>query len=362
LASRPGLAAVDLATSIADKGTMGRVLIAAGVLGLVGLASASGAFLYYQGQVGAAVQPGDTATHEFEVPKGATLKRLGKSLADGGYLKSPSVWNLYLKLHSGLAGPKAGKHALSRSMNLVQLIETLSANPLPDDFPVTLLEGWRLADTDGFLAGATPPLAAAGAYAKAARDPSRFKIPFELKASNLEGYLYPETYMMPKGRFEVDLLIQRQLDSFNAKFAEPYADEIKKCGRTLQQIVTVASMLEREEPKPENRPTVAGIMYRRLDNGIPLGVDATSRYSLVDWNDRSRFLERLRDPTDPYNSRLKAGLPPGPIGAPSISSLVAALRPQSSSWLYYLHDKDQVIHYAKSGEEHEANRKKYNVY
>ncbi|MCK6549951.1 endolytic transglycosylase MltG, partial [Myxococcota bacterium] len=119
---------------------------------------------------------------------------------------------------------------------------------------------------------------------------------------------------------------------------------------------------EREEPTPSLRPQVAGVLYRRLDAKTPLGVDATSRYKLAEWNDRKSFLVALRDPADTYNTRLRAGLPPGPIGAPAIESLMAALRPEKSEYWYYLHDADRNIHFSRTAEEHEAARRKYNVW
>jgi UPF0755 protein len=121
-------------------------------------------------------------------------------------------------------------------------------------------------------------------------------------------------------------------------------------------------MLEREEPMPSNRPIVAGILWRRIDLGYPLGVDATSRYELKEWNDRAAFLVKLRDQSDPYNTRHKKGLPPTPIGAPTYASFEAALKPTASEFLYYLHDAQKQLHPSRNAEEHEALRKKYDVY
>jgi UPF0755 protein len=107
---------------------------------------------------------------------------------------------------------------------------------------------------------------------------------------------------------------------------------------------------------------VAGILWKRIDKGFALGVDATSRYELADWNDRKAFLKRLRDNTDPYNTRTRPGLPPGPIGAPTVDSLRAALHPKASEYWYYLHDAEKKLHPSRNAEEHEALRVKYNVY
>ncbi len=336
---------------------MRRLFIVLALLVVVGLVGVLGAFMWVDA---AGTTPLITADVVFEVPKGASGPRLPKLLSDAHLLADVLPAQLYLKLHP--AYPKFGKHQLTQGMSLAKVCETVAGTPIPDDVAVTVIEGWRLIDTDSDLASWSPPLAPKGAYIAAASDPKRFRIPFTFSAADLEGYLFPETYMVPATGFEPSQLIQRQLDSFNSKFAAPYADEISKSGHTLHELVIVASMLEREEPKPENRPMIAGIIYKRLSRKFPLGIDATSRYTLADWNDRAKFLGRLRDPNDPYNTRLKTGLPAGPIGSPTLASLVAALRPTASEWLYYLHDKNHDVHFAKNAEEHEANRKQFDIY
>jgi UPF0755 protein len=124
----------------------------------------------------------------------------------------------------------------------------------------------------------------------------------------------------------------------------------------------MASMLEREEPTPSQRSLVAGILWKRLDHGWKLGVDATSRYTLEEWNDRGAFLRQLRDANDPYNTRLREGLPPTAIGNPGLVSLEAALAPIESEYWYYLHDADKILRPGRNAAEHEALRRRYNVY
>lgn len=339
---------------------MRRVLIALVLLIVLAVAAVGGAYVYVERAAQTPVAPGATELVIFEVPKGATLSRVGELLRSEGFVTSPLVFRAHVRLHRP-PSPKAGRHEISRSMNLPQLLAALAAPPLPEDMPLTVVEGWRARDIDAYLAGAG--WAPAGAFQAAASKPTTFTLPFTLGADSLEGYLYPETYMVPKLLpLDVNVLIQRQLDAFHARFSQPYADEIAKSGRTLHQLVIMASLLEREEPKPEVRPKVAGVLWKRFDAKHALGVDATSRYTLAEWNDRKAFLVKLRDPNDPYNTRLKVGLPPGPIGAPAIASLLAALRPEPSEYWYYLHDAQQNIHFGRDGAEHEANRKKYNVY
>lgn len=333
-----------------------RVLVVVVVLALIALGAG---VVWYQRGLDTPLDP-TGAERELLVPKGATLTQVGHLLKEEKLIADERVLRIWAKVDKSVPAPKAGRHRVSPAMSLRALVQVLAENPIPDDVPLTMIEGWRLKDADAALT--EKGLISAGEYAAAAQDASKFKVPFALEGNDLTGYLFPETYLVPPGKLDVHALIQRQLDAFHDRFQKPYAAEIQKSGRTLQQIVIMASLLEREEPNPNVRPQVAGVLYRRLDAKTPLGVDATSHFSLDDWNDRPGLLKALRDANDPYNTRLKAGLPPGPIGAPSLPSLLAALRPTASEYWYYLHDSNQQIHFAKTGEEHEANRKRYNVY
>ncbi len=338
---------------------MKKLLLILGVLLVLASAALGGGFLWLKHGSETAKGPADAPEVEFVVPKGATARSLGPLLVEQGLITDALFWRFHLRWHGGLQ-PKAGRHLLRASMSIPEIGAALEAAPLPEDVPFVMIEGWRLRDTDEALAqkGWSQP----GDYLRATSDPSRVKAPFPLPKRGLEGYLYPETYGVVVEGFDVDALVQRQLDTFVARFYEPHREEIEKSGRTLDELVIMASMLEREEPVPAQRPLVAGILWKRIDRKFPLGVDATSRYELEEWNDRKAFLKRLRDPEDPWNTRVKAGLPPGPIGAPTVESLLAALRPKKSEYLYYLHDAKKVLHPSRNAEEHEALRKKYNVY
>jgi UPF0755 protein len=323
------------------------------------IAVASGAYLWIKSGIETPVSPGDTNKEQVNVPKGATLHQVGRLLEDAHFIKSQTVWRAFIRINGGKS-PQAGRHEISRGMNMPQIMDILSSTPLSDDIPLTMVEGWRIRDADAWLAD--QKLIERGAYVRAAENPSQFKLPFPFESRSLEGYLLPETYMVPVGKVDAVRLIQRQIELFNERFYQPNKAEIERTKRSLADIVTVASMLEREEPTVTYRPQVAGIMYKRLDSNTPLGVDATSRYKLPEWNDHREFLKALRDAEDAYNTRARAGLPPSPIGAPSLESLVAALRPAETPYWYYLHDTSKHIHFGRTAAQHEANRKKYNVY
>lgn len=337
-----------------------RALRVLAVLLLITLAGVGGIWFYFDRAATSPIDPKAGEGIIFEVPKGATLYKVGSLLVKDGFVRSDLVFKIYVKTHPGAPAPKAGKHELKRSMNLPAILAALAENPIPEDVPITMVEGLRLKEWDAELAA--KGLIEPGDYLRAASDKSRFKLPFEVKGDTLAGYLLPETYMVPPGKLEVDKLIQRQIDAFHERFVRPHAAEIETSGRPLRTLVIMASMLEKEEPRPKNKPAVAGVLYKRLDTGHALGVDATSRYTLEDWNNRKAFLKKLRDPNDPFNTRLRTGLPPKPISAPGLDSLLAALRPKMGPYWYYLHDDDKNVHFARTAEEHEANRRRYNVY
>ncbi len=338
---------------------MKRILIVLFGLVVLAVGAAAGTFFWVEREVQRAVAPPGAASVEFTVPKGATGRGLGPQLASQGLIRDARLWR-WLLYRRGQFAPKAGRHAVSPSMSMAEIATALEASPIADDVPFSVIEGWRLRDTDAALAAAG--LIKPGAYLAAASHPERFTASFPLPKGTLEGYLYPETYRVVPGSVKVEELIQRQFDTFAERFYVPHQEALASSGRTLHEVVVMASMLEREEPVPDQRPLVAGILWKRVDKGYPLGVDATSRYELAEWNDRQAFLKRLRNPEDPWNTRHRKGLPPGPIGAPTVESLRASLAPRPSEFWYYLHDAERRLHPSRNAEEHEALRRKYNVY
>ncbi|MCC6337381.1 MAG: endolytic transglycosylase MltG [Myxococcales bacterium] len=329
-------------------------LLALGVLAALG----GGGFLWSLDSRARAPGQGG-ADVELEVPKGANARSVAVQLEKAGLIPDTGVFR-YVVWKRGGFKLKAGKFRLSPGASPLQLADALEQSPLAEDEPFVVVEGFRLRDTDAALAAAGR--AEPGAYLKAASSADGYHAPFPLPQGTLEGYLYPETYNLPEGKVDVRVLVQKQLDEFAARVWTPLEADVKAQQRSLHELVTMASMLEREEPTPSNRPLVAGILWKRIEHGWPLGVDATSRYELAEWNDRQAFLVKLRDRDDPYNTRFKKGLPPTPIGAPTKASFEAALKPTASEYLYYLHDANKALHPSRNAEEHEALRKKYDVY
>jgi UPF0755 protein len=301
---------------------------------------------------------GNTERVRFAVPAGSTANGLGPALAEAGLVSSADRWKLFLKLSGEGACLKAGDFELHPAMSLPEVMDTLCGVPLADDVPFTVVEGWRIRDIDAALAA--EGLIDLGEYTALAEGFDALELPFEPSGPTLEGYLYPDTYQISPSGFEVDAFIERQVTTFWERFGAAHADG--QGDHDLHDVVVVASMLEREEPTPRHRPTTAGIIYKRLDGGWALGIDATSHYTLEEWNNRSAFIRQLKDPDDVYNTRLRQGLPPTAIGNPGIESLEAAVAPVDTEWWYYLHDSQGQVHWAKNGREHERNRERYGVF
>ena len=304
----------------------------------------------------APVNPGDDEAFIYEVPKGSTAGGIGPSLAENQLIPGELQWKMYLR-NTDASCLKAGKFNVRPSMSMNELLETLCGVPLADDVPFTVVEGWRIGDIDKALAA--NGWIANGEFIEVATKKS-VDTPFEITSPTLEGYLYPETYMVSPDNFDSTKFIERQLVTFQERFLTENADNL--AGHSLHEIVVMASMLEREEPKPSNRSLVSGIIWNRVNKNWQLGIDATSRYTLEDWNDRKAFLRNLKDPDEPYNTRLKKGMPPGAIGNPTQSSLEAAITPKETEYWFYLHDHEGNLHPARNGDEHDRNRAKYNVY
>ena len=179
-----------------------------------------------------------------------------------------------------------------------------------------------------------------------------------LKASfpppaNLEGYLFPDTYSFPIGVTEKEAA-QQMLSLFDRLVAQGKAGDIQQSKRSLADIVTVASLIEREAETDQDRPKIAGVIYNRLARNQRLEIDATVQYARKEH--KTRLLFRDLDIESPYNTYRHSGLPPGAIACPGMPSIKAALHPESSPYLYYVAGPDGKSHiFARTFAEHSAN-------
>jgi hypothetical protein len=197
---------------------------------------------------------------------------------------------------------------------------------------VTIPEGY----TRSQIAGVAKDAGLSGDYEKAtAKAPKGFDIAKTgaPKDASLEGFLFPATYELEKGA-SVDALVKDQLSAFDDNISQVNLKDAEKKNLTMYDVVTIASMIEREVLVPKERPLVAAVIYNRLSQGIPLGIDATLRYDLDNFDKPLTETDLQTD--SPYNTRIVTGLPPTPIANPGLDSLKAAADPANVDYLYYV--------------------------
>ena len=179
-----------------------------------------------------------------------------------------------------------------------------------------------------------------------------------------EGYLFPDTYLIPKSATAV-VVIKIFEDNFNRRFSDELREKARNKGFTVEQVLTLASLVEREARFAEDRPKVASVLLNRLENEMKLDIDATVQYALgyqseeKSWWKKQLSLEDLAIDS-PYNTYKNAGLPPEPIANPGLASIQAVVDADPNTpYLYYISDKSGHLHFARNLEEHNENIRRY---
>jgi UPF0755 protein len=231
-----------------------------------------------------------------------------------------------------------------------------------EEVSVTIPEGFTVKDIDALLA--KKGLIEAGAFTLCAQtcDLSGFGflpagVAVAKRGGKVEGYLFPDTYLVFSQRFDSQEFLRRLLETFRTRVVAGLQEELKASGRSLHENITMASLIEEETKSDNERATVSGILWKRLKANSGLGVDATNRYILEKPTAALSVADLEIDSA--YNLRKYRGLPPGPIANPGLKSIVAALHPTDSEYWYYLHGKDGVIRYARTNDEHNSNKARY---
>ena len=270
------------------------------------------------------------------VPSGADVGEIGRILADRGVVDSPRFFSLNATLTGRRGGLRPGTYTLPRDMSYGAAIDALVQGPAVEavkTFDLSLPEGRSARET----AAGLEDTSIEGEYVAATRGEGALRraraLGLPRSAETLEGYLYPATYELPEGTTAREL-VGRQLDGFRDNTAKVSYARAKRLDLSRYDVLTIASMIEREAQLDSERRLVSSVIYNRLEQGIPLGIDATIRYSTGNWSRPIRQSELEKD--GPYNSRTRRGLPPTPIGNPGLASIRAAANPRNTSYLYYV--------------------------
>ena len=306
---------------------------------------------YYEGCKGAADGPARDVT--FAVEEGVTAEQVVDDLAAEGVIPCGGFVGNLLMRGTGRSGDiRVGTYTLATGMTLDEAVRVLTT--APKEVPtadVLIPPGYRLTQIADAVEEALG-IPADEFLARAAK--GTFERPAALPAqAALEGFLWPQTYRIPE-RDGADAVIQRLLDQFAEETAQLPWENADALGVSPYEIVVIASMIEKEAAVQRDRPLIAGVIYNRLREGMTLGIDATLLYD--DPTPDGELSTADIETDGPYNTRMRAGLPPTPIASPYLWSLRAALEPADTPYFYYvLCDDDGGHRFAVTYDEHLAN-------
>lgn len=305
----------------------------------------------------------------FVVEKGDGVFDIAGNLEERGIIKKEQFFVLYTVFSGKEKDLKAGSYLLSSSMNVAEIVGEMF---LGSENKVTIIEGWNLRDIAGYLKqegfgdaeefyslAGEPPFFEDGKLRNKKEGKMEWEIAFLEKIPDIEtaeGFLFPDTYYISPGT-PVENVLEAMLLNFERKVVRGMKKEITGSEMSLFEIITLASLLEREVRDFEEKRIIAGIIKERLEKGMRLQIDATITY-LTGRRSVNIPIEETRI-NSPYNTYVYTGFPKGPICSPSIESIEAALSPKESEYLYYLSKRNGETVFSRTHNEHVEAKKKY---
>lgn len=276
-----------------------------------------------------------------EIEEDTPLVTAARQLKEAGYIDSPIAFMAFMRLTGRENAVQAGPYMFKRPEGMIIVADHLARGISGVPTVRIRIEEGKTAREIGEMLSAKIE-----GFDSATFDP---------KARALEGYLFPDTYEILPDETP-DEILERFYENFLRK-TEGIEEEIVAFDHPLRDVLTMASLIEREARSLPEKRMVSGILWNRIERGMPLQVDAVFGYI----NDTDTYSPSFDDLEidSPYNTYRNKGLPPGPIANPGLNSILAAVTPTKTAYLYYLTGRDGKMHYAKTFEEHKANRAKY---
>jgi len=271
--------------------------------------------------------PGGREDRLFEVKEGEAARQIARNLEDQGVIKSSIAFRLLIRLSHGESRIKAGKYRIPPAMNSLQVLEKLVKGKV-ESFSFTIPEGSESREIAQILENQN--ICKATDFMGVVTDPGTMKVG-SYKPENLEGYLFPDTYLM-SGSSTPEEAASLMVNRFNDAVLPVYRRKVRPF--SLPGTVILASLVEMEAKLDSERPVIAGVLCNRLRKRMPLQCDATIQYILRERKAALSYSDLKIE--SPYNTYLNQGLPPGPICNPGLSSLKAAMDPGEVKYLYYV--------------------------
>lgn len=296
------------------------------------------------------------------VREGESAATIAQKLADRGLIRHPEVFRWVARWRGVDERFLPGEYELSPTMTLTEIMHVLQAGD-PRTGLVTWIEGWRAAQMADVL-DARGVVSRAAFLASVARADQPLARRLELPAeATLEGYLFPDSYQLGPAT-SAESFIATALGTFERRVIPLWQRRRDTSGLTLHEVVTLASIVEREAQRPEERAVIAGVFLNRLRRAMPLQADPTVQFALAgpaparrpaDGYWKSPLTEADLAVDSPYNTYRRAGLPPGPIASPGLAAIQAVLEPQHTDYLYFVARDDGRHVFARTYEEHLRN-------
>ncbi len=278
----------------------------------------------------------------FLIKKGEGVKKISLDLEKQGLIKSGFLFQVYVFLSGKGKNLQAGEYKLSESMDIPTIVNIFSSGKTIKK-RITIIEGWDIKKI--------------GDYLQEKRIiPSAEKFTEYCQEHKLEGYLFPDTYEVGPGE-SLKEITERMIDNFNKKLTLKLRRRIEEEKKTIPEIMTMASLIEKEAKTMKDKKIISGILWKRLKYHMPLQVDATINY-INKREGKEVYLKDLKIDS-PYNTYQHIGLPPAPICNPGMESIIAAIYPEKSDYWYYLSGSDGKIYFSKTLAEHNLKRIKY---
>lgn len=289
-----------------------------------------------------------------EIPAGEGLSAVARRLFDAGIISSSFKFKLLARLRGDDKRIKAGEYLLSPSISPNTILDATVAGKVYLH-RLTVPEGYTLRQIAASIVKAG--LGTENGFLRAATDPALVKS-YGFSAGSFEGYLFPDTYSFPKQTTPAKI-IAAMVERFNTVFTKGWRERAQTLGFSVHEIITLASIIEKETAVPEERPLISSVFHNRLKKGMRLESDPTVIYGIEDFdgNLTRRDLKSAR----PYNTYYIKGLPPGPIANPGVKAIEAALYPAETSYLYFVARKDKTHQFSANIQDHNRAVRQYQL-
>ena len=313
-------------------------------------------FIYLLYDYGNTPAGSSTEEHLVEIKPGMTLRQVAKHLADKDLLDEPSAFVLYTYLQGKQNGIKAGEYLFSQSIPPWKILESLN-NGKAILYTVTIPEGYRITEIAELLE--KKGLVNRDAFITETRNEYLLKSFNITSGESLEGYLYPETYKFTKGA-GARKIVKKLVDTFRQRVQTPeLMKQIKASKLSFHEIITLASLIEKETGLETERKLISSVFHNRLAKNMRLQTDPTVIYAMVNFDGNIRKKDLSID--SPYNTYKYRGLPPGPIASPGLDSIRAAMDPEPTKYFYFVSRKNGSHQFSTNYEDHNRAVQKYQL-